>query len=177
MQIRFDSVKRIGRKIGIDGDKGTKAAVFLAVLIVSSVVVGYFIYYEFVLLKPEGYTTIYILDTQHEAVEYPQVIVANQNSTFSIYIDVENHMASSASFEVQVKTAKNLSIFPVDMQPSQVVEMGTVPSGGKPVEKTVNISQNTPGDYSVIFELWQHNSDGSLKFTQNYCVLKIQVIN
>jgi hypothetical protein len=72
---------------------------------------------------------------------------------------------------------QSLSNFPVDTQPVQTIELNNVKNDGKPVEKTATITQNTPGTYSVVFELWQHKDNGSLEFTQDYCVLKIQVIS
>ena len=86
-------------------------------------------------------------------------------------------MRDSASYQVQVKIVDSLSTFPVNVQPSQTIDMGSISNDGKPVEKTVTITQNVLGDYSVVFELWQNSSDGSLAFTQDYCVLKIQVTN
>jgi hypothetical protein len=78
---------------------------------------------------------------------------------------------------VKIKIAQTLTTFPVDAQPSQTIDMGSIKNDGKPVEKTVTITQNVLGKYSVVFELWQLGSDGSLNFTQDYCVLKIQVTN
>ncbi|MGE5533033.1 MAG: hypothetical protein ACM3UN_01640, partial [Bacillota bacterium] len=102
---------------------------------------------------------------------------ANQNSTFNIYFYVENHFLKSTNFEVQIKITQSLGTFPVDTQPSQTINMGSIKNDGKPIQQTATITQNTPGNYSIIFELWQKNNGGSLTFTQNYCVLKIQVIN
>ncbi len=45
-----------------------------------------------------------------------------------------------------------------------------------PGENSNDHTEHT-GSYSVVFELWQYKDDGTLVFTQNYCVLKIQVIN
>ncbi len=153
MPKRLESVKRIGRKIGLNEEKGYAVAIFLALIIVSATVIGYY-----VVLKPqaESYNTIYLLDAQKKAVDYPEVLVANQNSTFNVYVNVENHMATAASYFVQVKIVKNLpATFPVDAQPSQTIEMGKVNNDGKPVQQTATITQNTPGSYSVVFELWQ----------------------
>jgi hypothetical protein len=95
-----------------------------------------------------------------------------------VYVNVENHMATSASYFVQVKIVNNLpATFPVDAQPSQVIDMGTINNDGKPVQQTAIVTQNTPGSYSVVFELYRNNGDGALVFTQNYCVLNIQVTN
>jgi len=175
MRIRLESVKRIGRKIGLNEDKGYAVAIFLALIIVSATIAGYY-----VVLRPqaEPYNTIYLLDANKKAVDYSEVLVANQNSTFSVYGDAENHMATSASYFVQVKITQNLpAIFPIDVQPSQVIDMGTINNDGKPVQQTATVTQNTPGSYSVVFELYRNNGDGALVFTQDYCVLNIQVTN
>jgi len=173
MRIRLESAKRIGRKLGLDEEKGYAVAIFLALIIVSATVLGYYVVFR---PQAEPYNTIYLLDAQKKAVDYPEVLVANKNSTFNAYVNIENHMTTSASYQVQVKITNNLSTFPVDVQPSQIIETGKVNNDGKPVENTATISQNIPGSYSVVFELWQHKDDGTLEFTQNYCVLNIQVI-
>lgn len=173
MQIRLESAKRIGRKIGLDDEKGYVVAIFLALLIVSVTIIGYY-----VVLRPqaEPYNTIYLLDANKNAVDYPVTLVANQNSTFSVYIGIENHIGETASYQVQVKITKNLpAIFPIDVQPSQVFETGNV-LDGKVWQNMATITENQVGSYSVVFELWQHK-DGNLVFTQNYCVLNIQVTN
>jgi uncharacterized membrane protein len=173
MRIQLESVKRIGNKIGLNEDKGYAVAIFLALIIVSATVVGYYVVFR---PQAEPYNTIYLLDAYKKTVDYPEVLVANQNSTFTVYVNVVNHMATSANYQVQVKIAKSLTTFPVDTQPSQTIEMDNVNNDGTPVEKTATITQNTPGSYSVIFELWQ-NKEGIVEFTQDYCVLPIQVIN
>ena len=43
MRIRLESVKRIGRKIGLNEDKGYAVAIFLALIIVSATVIGYYV--------------------------------------------------------------------------------------------------------------------------------------
>lgn len=174
MQIRLENAKRIGNKIGLNEENGYLVAIFLALIIVSATIIGYY-----VVLRPqaEPYNTIFLLDANKKAVDYQDVLVANQNSTFSTFVYIENHMAASSSYEIQVKMTNNLSNFPVDIQPIQTIEANNVKNNGKPVENTATITQNTPGNYSVVFELWQHKDDGSLEFTQDYCVLKIQVIS
>ena len=43
MRIRLESVKRIGRKIGLNEEKGYAVAIFLALIIVSATVIGYYV--------------------------------------------------------------------------------------------------------------------------------------
>ena len=76
MRIRLESVKKIGNKIGLNDEKGYGVAIFLALIIVSATVIGYFSYIAY-FAKPEGYNTIYLLDSQKKAIDYPEVLVAN----------------------------------------------------------------------------------------------------
>ena len=171
MRIRLESVKRIGRKIGLNEDKGYAVAIFLALIIVSATVIGYYVVFR---PQAEPYNTIYLLDAQKKAVDYPEtLVVANQNSTFNVYVNVVNHMGNTASYQVQVKITKNLSTFPVDAQASQVYEINGL-ENGKNWENMATITQNEVGSYSVVFELWL-NKAGTLEFTHNSCVLNIQV--
>ncbi len=170
MRLRLEE---IGRKLHIDDDTGYSVAIVLALIIVSSVVAGYYL-----VLKPqaEPYNTIYLLDTQKKAIDYPETLVANQNSTFNVYVGVVNHMGQSADYQVQVKITKNVSTFPVDIQPIQVLDINNLPDG-QSAENMATITQNQPGSYMVVFELWQKNS-GTYEFTGNdYCALNVQVTN
>ena len=173
MLIRLESVKRIGRKIGLDEEKSFTVTIFLVLLIVSATFVGYYIW-----LRPEAeaYNTIYLLDANKKAINYPETLVANLNSTFSVYVVVENHMTDEAEYQVQVKITNNLSKFPVDITPVQVHETSSVKSGAN-WEKMATITQKEAGSHSVVFELYEHKTGGTLEFKENYCVLNIQVIS
>ena len=174
MRIQLERVKNIGRKIGLNDEKGYAVAIFLALIIVSALVVGYYVVFK---PQPEGYNTIYLLDTQKKAVDYPVTLVANQNSTFNVWVNVENHMGGNGNqtYQVLVKITPNLSTFPVDTQPTQTYNVSL--ANGKSWQSLATITQNQVGNCSVVFELWQYNQAGVLEFTHNYCVLNIQVIS
>jgi uncharacterized membrane protein len=174
MQIRLESAKRLGKKLGLNEEKGFAVAIFLALLIVSVAVLSYFVWF-----KPlaEPYNTIYLLDSNKKALDYPETLVVNQNSTFNVYVDVVNHLGYPTSYQVQMKITKNLSTFPVDVPASQVFEINSLEGNGQTKENTATITENTVGGYSVVFELWQQNLAGTYEFTHNYCVLNIQVTN
>jgi uncharacterized membrane protein len=105
MPRRLESVMHIGRRIGLSDEKGAAVAVFVALIIVTSVVA---VYYLFLAPPPEEYSTINLLDNQKQASNYPEVLVANQNGTFTVYVNVENHMNSDQSYRVLTKITKNL---------------------------------------------------------------------
>ncbi len=173
MQIQLESAKRLGKKLGLNEEKGFAVAIFLALLIVSVAVLGYFVWFR---PPAEPYNTIYLLDSNKKTLDYPQTLVAKQNSTFNLYVDVENHLGNIASYQVQIKTTKNLSTFPIDVSPSQVYEINGL-ENGKTGEKMATITENEVGSYSLVFELWQQDLAGTFEFTHNYCVLNIQVIS
>jgi uncharacterized membrane protein len=171
MLIRLENAKRLGIKLGLNEQKGFAVAIFLALLIVSVAVLGYFVWFR---PPAEPYNTIYLLDTNKKALDYPETLVANHNSTFNVYVNVVNHFGNTASYQVQVKITKNLSTFPVDVPASQTIQINSL-GNGETSENPATVTENTVGSYSVVFELWQQNSAGTYEFTQNYCVLNIQI--
>jgi len=172
---------RIGRKIGLSDEKGYIVAIFLVLIIVSAIVAGYFIAYFLVLKpQPEGYNTIYLLDSQKKAVDYPVTLVTNKNSTFNVWVGVKNDLGGSGNqtYQVLVKITQNLSTFPVDAQPNQTYNLSLANTATWQNQSTITLNQ--VGSYWVVFELWHYNADANVRayeFTHDYCVLNIEVIS
>jgi uncharacterized membrane protein len=174
MRIRLESAKRIGNKIGLNEDKGFAVAIFLALIIVSATVIGYYVW-----LRPpaESHNNIYLLDANRKAVDYPEVLVVNQNSTFSVYVGVENHMNGDQNYQVRTKITGNLpSTFPQGVQVNPINTYDFTLVNDASHQNLVTVTENEAGSYSVVFELWRLDSR-SYVFTQEYCVLNVQVIN
>jgi uncharacterized membrane protein len=158
----------------LENNKGYMVSVLIALILVSILVVGYF-----ALLRPiqRGYTTIYLLDTQEKAIDYPELLVIGQNSTFKVYVNVENHMGETQTCQVLLKvTNGTISSFPIEAQANNSYER-TV-ENGETWKNLATVAINEPGNYSAAFELWIYDqSSGTFQFTYNYCVLKLQVVN
>ena len=174
MQKRLGSVMGIGRRIGLDDEKGVAVAVFIALVVVGCVFAGYYVW-----LRPpaEEYNTIYLLDNQKQANNFPEVLVANQNSTFSVYVDVTSHMNGTQGYQVRTKITTSFIVTPnegVAVAPVNTYDFNL--KNGDTYEKSVTITENTVGTYTVVFELWQRDGSAYV-FTQDYCVLNIKVIN
>jgi uncharacterized membrane protein len=172
MPRRLESVMHIGRRIGLSDDKGVTVAVFVALVVIAAIVVGY--YFVFTPL-PEPYNSMAILDINQQAKDYPSFLVANQNSTFGIYLNVTNHMNQNLNYRVETKITENLpATFPqgLNINPIDTYEFGL--ENGESSQQLITITKNEVGDYSVVFELWQEEINGFV-FTGNYCVLKIRV--
>jgi uncharacterized membrane protein len=162
----------IGRRIGLDDEKSVAVAVFIALVIVGCVFAGYYVW-----LRPpaEEYNTIYLLDNQKQANNFPETLVANQNSTFSVYVDVTNHMNTYQNYQVRTKITKNLMVSSQGVAGDPVNTYEFPLKSGETYEQSVTLTENNVGSYTVVFELWR--LDGSAYvFTQDYCVLPIKVI-
>ena len=148
-------------------------AVAIALVLASVLLVTYYVW-----LRPvsEGYTTIYLLDSNRTAADYPEFAVANVNSTFHVYVDVENHLNDTLNnVQVQVKVVSDQNpSFPLDVNATQTFT-GTVQKDGT-WETPVTFSLNQPGNYLVAFELWIPNGNmGNLEFSGNFCALNVQI--
>ena len=166
------------RKLGslkLNDNKGYTIAIVLMVIVVSSLLIGYYLISR---LPPEGYSTIYILDYQQKkAMDYPELLVINQNNTFKVWVGVENHMGNRRSFEVLQKVIKGIiPSFPVDAEITGSYEKTM--ENGETWETPAEVSINEAGSYLVIFELWIYDGDaGAFQFSNNYCVLKLEIID
>jgi uncharacterized membrane protein len=161
------TLKKIGDAINTDDDKGIAIAVAIALLIVAGVVAGYYILYH---PTPEGYTTIYLLDANGQAVDYPDTLIINQNYTFNLW--VENHLGQTQAFEVQLKiTNESTSLFPFDSAPINTYTKTL--ANGEAWETQATVTLHETGSHSIIFELWQDDA-GTLKFTENAVVLNVE---
>lgn len=167
-------MRRISVSLSMKNERNTYLAAVSIALITASVLLA--TYYVVLRPEPERYTTIYLLDSSKKGTNYPEYLVSNVNSTFSVFVDVENHMGRTLNnTEVRVKVTENLnSTFPVKADALQTFN-GTI-SDGATWENIATISLKQPGDYSVVFELWIPNKEtGILEFSGNFCLLNIQV--
>ncbi len=153
---------------------GYTISVLIALTLISILVVGYF-----ALLAPiqKGYTTIYLLDTQEEAIDYPELLVIGQNSTFKINVNVENHMGETQACQVLLKLTNDpISSLPIETRANNSYEKTL--ENGETWKTPVTVTINEPGNYYVAFELWIHDQNsGTFQFTHNDCVLNLQVVD
>jgi uncharacterized membrane protein len=165
---------RIGKRIGLSDEVGYGVAVFVALIVVACVVAGYYLILR---PQPEPYNTLAILDSNQQAKDYPYTLVTNQNSTFSVYVQVANHMggAGTRNYQVQTKITQTYSGSPVDAPAIDTYDF-SLADGAKNQHK-VTVTENTIGSYVVVFELYLVKDDGSLAFSgYNNCVLNIEVV-
>ena len=165
----------MNERLKLSDDKGYIISIGLVLILVSSLVIGYYLITRG--LQPEGYTTIYLLDPQKKAIDYPELLVTDYNDTLNVWVEVENHMGKALQFDVRLKVISGtISALPVEIDPTN--------SYVKTLEKDesweimAKTTINKPGNYSVAYELWICNQGAEeFEFTHNYCVLNIEVID
>jgi len=170
----LEAIKKRLRNLNSDDKNGYAVAVLIALIFVSSVLAGY---YFFLMPPQKGFMTIYLLDPEGAAVDYPEILVINQNNTFNVWVEVENHMGKRQQSEILLKvTAETIPLFPVNA--------GTISKNEKTLdneekwETSFTITLDEPGSYSVVFELWVYDEEmKTLKFSENACVLNVEVVN
>jgi uncharacterized membrane protein len=166
-------MRKLGMSLKLNDNKGYTIAIVFMIIFVSSLLGGYYLISR---LPPEGYSTIYILDSQKKAIDYPELLILNQNNTFNVWVGVVNHNGNKQSFEVLQKVVKGtVSSFPVDAE--IVGSYEKTMENGETWETPVEVSLNETGSYMVIFELWIYdNNAGAFQFSYDYSVLKVDVI-
>jgi uncharacterized membrane protein len=171
----MEAIKKLIEKLKLNGNNGSIVAVALVLILVSSLVIGYYLVTR---LPPAGYSAINLLDyPQKKAIDYPELLIINHNNTFNIWVEVENHMGTSQQCEVLLKvTNEPISTLPVPVNASNTYTKTL--ENGQTWENLATVSLNQPGNYSAVFELWLFdNNVGAFKFTYNYCILHIEVIS
>jgi uncharacterized membrane protein len=168
-------MKKISNNLPLKSNNNGYALAIAIALLTASVLFG--IYYVTLPPAQDGYMTIYLLDYQGSAVNYPERLVNGINNTFSVFVEVENHMGSSQSCQVQVKVISELNpTFPVDTNATLTFN-GTVENSPNWIN-VATLSLNKAGDYSVVFELWIPNQNtGVLQFSGDFCLLNVQVVD
>ncbi len=162
--------------ISFDRKNGAIIAVAIVLVIAASVLVYTFWdeinnnqYYT-------GYSTIYLLDTNNQAENYPEVLIANKNSTFTVNLGAENHKTSAQDFKIKVKITQEQVSFPVNAPEYGTYEKNALQIG-ESWSTQASVTINQAGDYAVVFELWakEVGNTSDYVFTENSCILKIQV--
>ena len=168
----MEAFKNRSRSLILTNNKHYEVSILIALIVVSVFIGSYY-----VLLKPpeKKYTTIYLLNSQEQAKDYPEILIINQNSTFNVFLEVENHMGATKNCTVLEKiTSEMIHNLPLmvdaDATYSRVLDNGEKWS----IPSSTTIHQS--GTYSVIFELWIYDEgSGKLQFSGNACSLNLVV--
>lgn len=121
--------------------------------------------------------SISLLDSQKKASNYPKFLVNGVNNTFSVYVEVENHMEKTINAQILVKATENKSYSVPITSITPLASYNATMETKTTWQEIASISLDNPGNYLIFFELWISDQEmETYQFSNNYSVLNIQVV-
>lgn len=146
----------------------------LAAIVIMSGVLGWEMLTE--PIQNEKFSAMYILDSEKRADNYPKTVVLGTNSTFNLWVGVENQNDKTIDYSVQVRLDNGTST--KDPSTAELVDLSNKTlANGETWEFPVTISIDQLGSNRIIFELWVFNETNVWEYTGtrfNFSVEAIQ---
>lgn len=122
----------------------------------------------------EGFVAIYVLDSEKQTENFPKTVVLDENSTFTLWVGVENQNGTTEDFSVLVKLDNGT--LPVDPSPVNATEsFERTLLDGEVWEFQVTISVDQVGMHRIIFELWFFDeTEDYLEYSGNWVSLSFE---
>jgi uncharacterized membrane protein len=145
---------------GMPEEKTIILTVLIALLIISALLVNLALQPP----KEEKFSVIYYLDSEKQTDNLPKTVILGENSTFSLWVGVENHNDATMDYSVLVK-----------------IDNGTAPIGSNQTKATESFSRtlvdeetwefpatvtiNQLGHNRILFELWFLNKNQTMEYS------------
>lgn len=158
------------RFLNRNGDTTVVITVMVALFIVCVLLVN-------LALSPpqeELFDVIYMLDSEQQTDNFPTTVVIDENSTFSLWVGVENHRQKEVDYQVLLKIDDGTStVGDSQVEAKQTFNKTLSHEELWEFQVTVNIDQQ--GYNRVIFELWFLNTtSGNMQYTGNWVTLSVE---
>ena len=158
---------------GNSEEKTIVLTILVALVIIGTLLVNLVF---FTPVETEHFSLIYYLDSEKQTTNLPKSVVLGENSTFSLWVGVENQNDTSMDYSVLVKVDDGSS--PVDYSPAEPIEsFEKTLTDGENWEFPVTISMLQLGSNRVIFELWFFNvTKNDFDYTGNWVSLSVEAV-
>jgi len=149
--------------------------ILVAVLSAIIIIAGLLVYVSLTPAPQEKFASIYLLNSEKKAYNYPEQLVLGRNNTFSLWVGIENFMNQIEYGNVQVKIA-NVSI-PTETPPQETTSsLERILLNGEKWEFPVTMTLNKTGAYKITFELWLYDEIKAVFTNPTFCSLRLEVI-
>jgi len=170
-------IKRTPQGTKSVSDNGEEKTIILTIL-VALVILGALLVYLvfFTPTQKEPFALIYYLDSEKQLENFPETVVLGENSTFSLWVGVENQNETQV-FSVRVKVDDgNAPVNPSPAEPTQIFERTLL--NEEKWEFPVTISIDQLGHNRIIFELWffDKEAEDGLEYSGNWVSLSLEAI-
>jgi hypothetical protein len=165
------------QEIGTHQKVDEERIIIVAVLSALVVIAGLLVYVSLVPAQPENFVSIYLLNSEKSANNYPQVLMLGRNNTFMLWIGVENFMGRIEYCSVHVEITNDT--VPTTPQPEVIVRnYEKILLKTKTWEFPVILTLNKTGFYRITFELWLYNEVKSVFANSNSkSALRLKVVS
>jgi uncharacterized membrane protein len=152
-------------------EKTIIATVVISIIIIIALLVQLTVYTP---IASEPFSAIYYLDSEKMTENIPKTVVLGENSTFPLWIGVENQNGTVLGYSVQVKLDDGKGAVNPSLAKATEFFNKTLKNGEKwEFQATINIEQ--PGSNRVIFELWFLNmTRNGWDYTGNWVSLSVE---
>ncbi len=167
-------VRRTSKDTNSVSDRDAEKTITVTILVAILILSGLLVYLAFEPVQKEPFTAIYLLDSEKQAENFPETVVLGENSTFSLWVGVENQNDTTGDYSVYLKMDDGNS--PVNPSSAELVESFEKNLLDKEVwEFQVMISIDQLGSHRIIFELWAFNgTKNDFDYTGNWVSLSLE---
>ncbi len=167
-------IKRTSQGEQSDSYNSEEKIIVLTIVVALVIIIALLVNLVLTPAPPEKFSTIYYLDSEKKTENLPKTVVLGENSTFSLWVGVENHNETTIDYQVLVKYDDGKS--PVDpslVEPAESFEK--ILADDDTWEFPLDITIDNLGSNRVILELWFLNRT-SLKreYTGNWVNISIE---
>jgi len=170
-------IKRTPQGTKSVSDNGEEKTIILTIL-VALVILGALLVYLvfFTPVEKEPFSAIYYLDSEKQTENIPKTVVLGENSTFSLWVGVENQNDTTMDYLVRVKVDDGTGpVNPSPVEPTESFERTLL--NEEKWEFPVTISIDQLGHNRIIFELWFFNvTKNDWDYTGNWVSLSLEAI-
>ena len=171
MEKKIKRTEKGGKSVSYSSEEKTIiVTVLVALVIIGALLVN-------LVLTPaptEKFSTIYYLDSEKQTENLPKTVVLGENSTFSLWVGVENHNDTTIDYQVLVKYDDGKS--PVDPNPVEPTESFEKTLADEETwEFPVTITIDQLGSNKIILELWYLNGTSlEPEYTGNWVNISVE---
>jgi len=155
-----------------DEEKAIAVAVLSAIIVLS----GLLVYISLTPARQEPFVSLYLLDSEKKAENYPQLLVLGKNNTFLLWVGVENFMGRIEYSSVLVKVDDGTGhVDPSPIDP--VYRFEKVLLNKETQEFPITTTINQTGQHRIVFELWLFDElDNVFSYSGSWCSIWLDVI-
>ena len=157
------------------GSYNSEEKTVIITVVVALVIIGALLVNLVITAAPEEkFSAIYYLDSEKKTENIPRTVVLGENSTFPLWVGVENQNGTTIEYQVRLKMDDGKG--QLDYSLAETIQsFDRTLAHGEVWEFQVNMNIEQQGTNRIIFELWYLNGTSlEHEYTGNWVNLSIE---